>query len=68
MTIKIVSGEGLQGRARDYRGKLTAKAIKCRLTRERIGPVRWAYITIDGRRISDEDIDRVFAATAQRIT
>lgn len=40
--IAIVSGEGERGTAELYTGKMTARAIKMRLTRERCHGDRWA--------------------------
>ena len=66
-TIWIVSGEGEQGTREQYSGKLTARALKLRLTRERRGGDRWARIEvqIDGacaRVGSAEDALRVIKA------
>jgi hypothetical protein len=48
--VEIVSGEGVYGTCEVYKGKLTSRAIKARLTRERCNGDRWAYIKIDGRK------------------
>lgn len=40
--IRIVSGEGEMGTAEEYVGKMTPRAIKSRLTRERCNGDRWA--------------------------
>lgn len=40
--IRIVSGEGSQGKAELYTGKRTERAIKARLEKERCGGDRWA--------------------------
>ena len=41
--IVIFSGEGIVGKIAKYKGKLTLKALKNRLTRERCGGDRWAH-------------------------
>ena len=40
--IRIVSGEGETATVQTYTGKLTRRAIKARLTRERCNGDRWA--------------------------
>ena len=42
----IVSGEGENGTVEMYTGKLTARAIKTRLTKERCGGDRWARLDV----------------------
>lgn len=49
--IEIVSGEGEQGTVEDYEGKRTIRAIKARLTKERCGGDRWAFVRVNGQRI-----------------
>ena len=44
--IQIISGEGTLGTRELFKGKRTARAIKCRLTRERCGGDRWAYAQV----------------------
>ena len=56
MKIEIVSGEGESGTVELFAGKHTVKAIRARLTRERCGDDRWAYVRIDGRYIADENL------------
>ena len=52
--IEIVSGEGTEGTVEEYTGKLTARAIKMKLTKERCNGDRWAFVKIDGERIDLE--------------
>lgn len=40
--IRIVSGEGNEGVVENYFGKLTQRAIKSRLTKEKCNGDRWA--------------------------
>ena len=40
--IRIVSGEGTYGTVKVYKGKMTVRAIKSRLKRERCNGDRWA--------------------------
>ena len=55
-TWKIVSGEGEQGTVEPYTGKLTLRAMRARITRERRGG-RWAhYLDPDGERITYHEI------------
>lgn len=53
MKIEIVSGEGERGTATPYTGKLTMRALRSRLTRERCHGDRWAFVRVDGERISE---------------
>lgn len=50
-TIEIVSGEGAQGKAEPFTGKRSLRALRARLTRERCGGDRWAFVYIDGERV-----------------
>ncbi len=53
--IDIVSGEGTApGHIETFTGRRTARAILARLTRERCGGDRWAYVQIDSERIEGE--------------
>jgi hypothetical protein len=52
--IEIVSGEGEIGTVEDYEGKRTIRAIKARLTKERCGGDRWAFVRVNGQRINLE--------------
>ena len=46
--IHIISGEGAgEGHVAGYTGARTVRAIKARLTRERCGGDRWAFVMID---------------------
>jgi len=60
--IEIVSGECEQGTAETYTGKVTARAIKARLTRETHTPGaagyngRWAYVIINGQRFGRDTL------------
>ena len=42
----IVSGEGENGTVEKYTGKLTARAIKTKLTQEESGGDRWAFLQV----------------------
>ncbi len=53
MKIWIVSGEGEIGSAELYTGKLTLRALRMRLTRERCHGDRWAYIKVGGQRVNE---------------
>lgn len=55
MAIVIVSGEGTgNGHRKTFTGNRTARAIRARLTKERCGGDRWAYVEIDGQRYDDK--------------
>ena len=50
--IEIVSGEGTgSGTCETFTGRRTVRAIKARLTRERCGGDRWAFVKVDGQRV-----------------
>lgn len=61
MTIYIISGEGTgEGTRELYTGKMSARAIRQRVTRERCGGDRWARLESEaGERIIDEDLPRI---------
>ncbi len=44
--LVIVSGEGVNGHVREYGGRLTMRALKMRLTRERCEGDRWARVML----------------------
>jgi hypothetical protein len=52
----IVSGEGIgAGMRQEYTGKMTRRAMRARLTREKCGGDRWAFfVAADGRRVFPE--------------
>jgi len=53
LQLQIVSGEGETGKAEDYYGKRTVKAINMRLTAEKCNDTRWARLdTIDGHALN----------------
>ena len=52
--IMIVSGEDERGTLEIYDGKLTIRALKQRLTRERSHGDRWAFCEFDGERCEPE--------------
>lgn len=45
--IEIVSGEGNEGTAEDYKGRMTERAICMRLIKEECHGDRWAFVRID---------------------
>lgn len=49
--ISIVTGEGERGAFEEYTGKRTARAVRARLTKERCGGDRWAFLVVDGQRV-----------------
>lgn len=58
--IEIVSGEADgPGTIELYEGTRSPRAIRARLTRERCGGDRWAYVRIDGVRVEDDRIHEV---------
>lgn len=60
-SVEIVSGEGTgEGTIEAYKGKLTCRAIRTRLNREREGGDRWAYLKVDGDRVSDANLSSYF--------
>lgn len=61
-SVQIVSGEGTgEGTVETYNGKLTCRAIRARLTRERAGGDRWAYVKVDGERVSESELTSYFS-------
>jgi len=50
-TLYIISGEGTYGHREEYTGKMTVRAIKSRLTRERCHGDRWARIDTDDNKV-----------------
>jgi hypothetical protein len=54
--IQIVSGEGVgEGVIETYSGARTLRALRTRLTKERRGGDRWAFVKVDGERVDDLD-------------
>jgi hypothetical protein len=69
-TIWILSGEGEVGTRERYTGKLSARALKARLTRERCGGDRWAHLECETaarhpERVSPEDAIAMMSAAGE---
>lgn len=56
LTIVIVSGEGAEGRIKEYKGPHTVRAILSRLKKERRNGDRWARVDVRESVIVDDSV------------